>query len=48
MARLSKLLAERESELANHDALIGDAELRRNVVEETSRGLSAQLDARTC
>jgi hypothetical protein len=47
VARLSKFLAERESELANHDALIADAELRRNVAEEASQGLSTQLDART-
>jgi chromosome segregation ATPase len=48
VARLNKLLAERELELARHDELVADAELRRNAVEETSRGLSAQLDARTC
>jgi len=34
--------------LANHDALIADAELRRNVAEEASQGLSAQLDEQTC
>jgi chromosome segregation ATPase len=47
VARLNKLLAERESELAKHDELVAGVELRRNVAEETSRGLSAQLDART-
>jgi chromosome segregation ATPase len=47
VARINKLLAERESELARHDELVADAELRRNAAEETSRGLSAQLDART-
>jgi chromosome segregation ATPase len=47
VARLSKLLDERESELANHDALIADAELRRNVAEAASQGLSAHLDERT-
>jgi hypothetical protein len=47
VARLNKLLAERESELARHDELVADAELKRNAAEETSRGLSAQLDART-
>jgi uncharacterized coiled-coil protein SlyX len=36
VARLNKLLAERESELAKHDELVADAELRRNAVEETS------------
>jgi chromosome segregation ATPase len=48
VARLSKLLAERESELASYDALISDAELRRNVAEVANHGLSAQLDAWTC
>jgi len=47
VARLRKLLAERESELASHDPLIADAELRRNVAEDANQGLSAQLDART-
>jgi chromosome segregation ATPase len=47
VARLNKLLVERELELARHDELGADAELRRNEAEETSRGLSAQLDART-
>jgi hypothetical protein len=47
VARLNKLLAERESELARHDELVADAELRRNAAKETSWGLSAQLDART-
>lgn len=45
--RLSRLLAERESELASYDALIADAELRRDVAEVANHGLSAQLDART-
>lgn len=45
--RLSKLLAERESELASYDALIADAELRRDVAEVANHGLSAQLDAQT-
>jgi len=44
---INKLLAEGESELARHDELVADAELRRNATEETSLGLSAQLDART-
>jgi chromosome segregation ATPase len=47
VARLNKLLVERELELARHDELVADTELRRNAAEETSRGLSAQLDART-
>jgi hypothetical protein len=47
VARLNKLFAECESELARHDELVADAELRRNVAEETSRRLSTQLDART-
>jgi chromosome segregation ATPase len=47
VARLNNPLAERESELARHDELVADIELRRNVAEETSQGLSAQLDART-
>jgi uncharacterized coiled-coil protein SlyX len=41
VARLNKLLAERESELARHDELVADAELKRNAAKETSRGLSA-------
>jgi hypothetical protein len=47
MARLNKLIAERESELARHDELVADAELRQNAAEETCRGLSTQLDVRT-
>jgi uncharacterized coiled-coil protein SlyX len=34
VARLNKLLAERESELARHDELIADAKLRRNAAED--------------
>jgi chromosome segregation ATPase len=47
VARLNKLLAERESELAKYDELVADAELRRNAAEETSQGLSVQLEERT-
>jgi chromosome segregation ATPase len=47
MARLNKLLAERELELAKYDESIAEAELRREAVEETSRGLAAELDARS-
>jgi hypothetical protein len=36
VAKLNKLLAERESELAKYDELVADAELRRNAAEETS------------
>jgi chromosome segregation ATPase len=46
VARLSKVLAEREMKLAKYDESIVDAELRRNLAEETSRGLTAELDAR--
>ncbi len=46
MARLSKLLAERELELAKYDESIIVAELRRDVAEETSRGLTVALDVR--
>jgi len=46
VARLSKLLAERELELAKYDESIIVAELRRDVAEETSRGLTIALDAR--
>jgi len=47
VARLNKLLAERELELAKYDELIADAKLRRDAAKETSRGLAAELDVRT-
>jgi hypothetical protein len=47
VARLNKLLVERELELAKHDGSIAEAELRREVTEETSRELAAELDVRT-
>jgi hypothetical protein len=43
---LSKLLVERELELAKYDKSIVDVELRRDVAEETDRGLIVVLDAR--
>jgi Tfp pilus assembly protein FimV len=47
VARLNKLLTELELELAQCDESITKAELRQNAVEETSRRLTAELDART-
>jgi len=47
VARLNKILTELELELAQCDESITKAELRQNAVEETSRRLTAELDART-
>jgi chromosome segregation ATPase len=46
VARLGKLLAERELKLAKYDESIVDAELRRDSAKETSRGLTSKLNAR--
>lgn len=43
---LTKLLAKRELELAESNKMVVDAELRRDVDEETCRGLSVELDVR--
>jgi hypothetical protein len=47
VARLNKLFAERELELAQCDVSVAEAELRQDASKETSRGLIAELDART-
>jgi Skp family chaperone for outer membrane proteins len=47
VARLNKLLTERELELAQCEESVTEAKLRQNAAEETSRGFTAELDART-
>jgi hypothetical protein len=47
VAKLNKLLAEQELELAKYDESIAEAMLRREVDEETSRGLATELVVRT-
>lgn len=47
VARLNKLLTERELKLAQCEESVTEAELRQNAAEETSRGLTAEFDPRT-